>query len=142
MKKIKSKYIIQFLFSNLCEKRKIKIIKYNKKLQNIIDIKLNKYKFFIGKYILYEKTGKGKEYSGYSNNLFFEGEYLNRERNGNGKEYNWRGILRFEGEYLNGEKNGKGKEYYEDGKLKFEGEFIVIIWKSSSHCHLIPTNII
>ena len=84
--KIKSKYISRILFSYLDEKIKLKIIKYNKKLKNNIDIKLIKYKFYTEKYIIYEDKYKGKEYDGYdNNNLVFEGEYLNGERNGKGK---------------------------------------------------------
>ena len=66
----------------------------------IIFIKLINYKFYTGKYIIYETNIKGKEYDGYTD------------------------VLLFEGEYLNGEKNGKGKEYYHDGKLFFEGEYL------------------
>ena len=42
-KNIKSKYIIQFIFSYLNEKIKLQMIKYNKHLQNILDIKLINY---------------------------------------------------------------------------------------------------
>ena len=111
LKNIKSKYIIKILFFHLDEKIKLKLIKYDKNLQNTIDINLNNYKFFSGRYIEFEADGKGKEYYGYNNDeLKFEGEYLNGERNGKGKEYD-DGKLLFEGEYLNGERNGKGKEY-------------------------------
>ena len=51
-----------------------------------MNISLINYKIFSGKYIIYEKNGKGKEinYDGY---LIYEGEYINGERNGKGKEY-------------------------------------------------------
>ena len=52
--KIKSIYFFRILFSSLDEKIKLKVIKYNKKLQNKIDIKLINYKFYTGKYIIYE----------------------------------------------------------------------------------------
>ena len=124
LKNIKSKYIIKILFYHLDEKIKLKLIKYDKNLQNIIDINLNNYIFFSGRYIEFEADGKGKEYDSYDR-LKFEGEYLNGKRNGKGKEYYRNGTLGFEGEYLNGERNGKGKEYYWDnGKLKFEGEYL------------------
>ena len=42
-KNIKSTYIIQFIFTYLNEKTKLEIIKYNKHLQNILDIKLINY---------------------------------------------------------------------------------------------------
>ena len=122
-KNIKSKYFIKFLFSYLNEKSKLEIIKHNKTLQNINDIKLINYKFLSDAYIIYEANGKGKEYYGYTDSLKFEGEYLNGRKNGNGKEYNVKGNLQFKGEYLNGKKNGKGIEYYNDNKIKFEGEY-------------------
>ena len=55
------------------EKIKLKVIKYNKKLQKNIDIKLINYKFYSGKYIIYENKFKVKEYDGYYNDLIFEG---------------------------------------------------------------------
>ena len=70
---IKSNDIINIVFSNLDEKIKLKSIKYNKKLQNIINIKLINYKFLSGKYIIYGENGIGKIYSGDSDNLLFEG---------------------------------------------------------------------
>ena len=91
-------------------------------MQNRIDIKLINYKFYSGKYIIYETNIKGKEYDGYDDNLLFEGEYLNWKRNGIGKEYYY-GNLVFEGEYLDGKKHGIGKEYYH-GILVFEGEYL------------------
>ena len=73
-KNIKSKYIIQFIFSYLTENTKLEIIKYNKHLQNILNIKLINYKFLNGSYIIYETNGKGKEYDGEDNDfLKYEG---------------------------------------------------------------------
>ena len=120
---IKSDYTIKILFFHLDEKIKLKLIKYNKKLQNLIDISLINYQFFSNKCIEYEANGKGKEYY-YPGEIEFEGEYLNGERNGKGKEYGRTGGLRFEGEYLKGKRNGKGKEYDYEGKLIFEGEYL------------------
>ena len=122
-KDIKSKYIIIFILSYLNEKTKLEIIKYNKKIQNILDITLTNYKFWSTSYIIYESNKKGKQYDGNEDYLEFDGEYLNGKRNGKGKEYNYDGNLIFEGEYLNGKRKGKGKEYYKDNKIKFEGEF-------------------
>ena len=105
---VKSTYILKKIFSHLDEKIKLKLIKYNKTLQNKINIRLINYQYFTGKYIKYEIEGKGKEYNCIDNSLIFEGEYLNGERNGKGKEYNRYGDLIFEGEYLKGKKwNGK-----------------------------------
>ena len=121
---IKSIFFFRILFLHLNEKIKLNIIKYNKKMQNKIDIKLINYKFYSGKYIIYETKTKGKEYDGHSDDLIFEGEFLNGERNGKGKEYYYNGNIIFEGEYLNGKRNGKGKEYYYNGIIKFEGEYL------------------
>ena len=143
LKNIKSEYTIKILFFHLDEKIKLKLIKYDKNLQNTIDINLNNYKFFSGRYIEFEADGKGKEYDGYNDKLKFEGEYLNGERNGKGKEYYKDGKIKIEGEYLNGKrwnvkgynkegekifeiKNGKGHliEYVDNGELDFEGEYL------------------
>ena len=110
LEKIKSKYFIRRLFVLADEKDKLDIIKYNKNMQNVLDISLINYKIFSKRYIIYGKNGKGKEYNWYGE-LIFEGEYLNRKRNGKGKEYDEYGNLMFEGEYLNGKRNGKGKKY-------------------------------
>ena len=100
LQKIKSKYILKNFFTFVDEKNKLDIIKYNKNMQNILDISLINYKTFSGRYILYGENGKGKEYNMYNDKLLFEGEYLNRKRNGKGKEYDYNGKLSFEGEYL------------------------------------------
>ena len=103
---IKSNVIIRKIFSFCNEKDKLKIVKYNKNLQNKMGVKLINYKLFTGIYIEYEskEKGKGKEYFGYNGKLRFKGKYLNGKRNGRGKEYNYYDIKVFEGEYLNGEK--------------------------------------
>ena len=125
LKSIKSIYIIKILFIYVNEKLKLKIVKYNKILQNNININLINYKFFTGKYIIYESNRIGKEYDGYDDTLKFEGEYINGERNGKGKEYLDIDKLFFEGEYLNGKRNAKGKRYYlYNGELRFEGEYL------------------
>ena len=123
LKNVKSFYFLKIIFSFADEKQKLELIKYNKSLQEILNITLINYKFFSGRYKEYELNGKGKEYNNYSDKLLFEGEYLNEKRNGKGKEYDYDDELIFEGEYLNGKRNGKGKEYYSNDKLKFEGEF-------------------
>ena len=142
---IKSFYYFKLLFSYLNEKRKLKLIKYNKNLQDKINITLLNYRLLSERYIIYEAKDKVKEYNNYDELIFegeylngvkngrgkeyevgsliFEGEFLNGKRNGNGKEY-WQGILKFEGQYLNGERNGKGKEYDENGELISEKEYL------------------
>ena len=85
MEKIKSSYFVKNLFTNLEERNKLEIVKYNKSLQDNLDINLFNYKEFTKKYIIYEKNGKGKEYD-YDGSLIYEGEYLNGKRNGKGKD--------------------------------------------------------
>ena len=107
LKNTKSIYILKKFFALVDEKTKLNLIKYNRNMQNILDISLINYKFFSDRYIIFEKNGKGKEYNKFDT-LVFEGEYLNGKRNGKGKEYSY-GKLIFEGEYLNGNKwNGNG----------------------------------
>ena len=117
-----SVYFQKILLSSLNEKTKLDLIKYNKHLQNLMNIKLINYKLYKGKYIIYETQGKGKEYN-CDGSLEFEGEYLNGKRNGKGKEY-YNDKLKFEGEYLNDKRNGKGKEYDKKGELIYEGEYL------------------
>ena len=124
LKNIVSFYFQKFLFNSINEKTKLKLVKYNKNLQNKLGIELINYKFFSRKYILYETKEKGKEYNS-DNDLLYEGEFLHGVRNGKGKEYNiFSGVLIFEGEFIKGIKNGKGKDYYRNGNIKFEGEYI------------------
>ena len=123
MDNIKSSFFCRILFSHLNKGNKLKIIKYNKNLQNIMDITIKDYQILSGIYIIYESKNKGKEYKGFNDFLIYEGGYLNGKRNGEGKEYNEKGELIFEGEFKNGKRNGKGKEFLK-GKLLHEGEFI------------------
>ena len=96
IKDIKSNYFIKVIFSYLAEKIKLDIIKYNKDLQNIIDIKLFNYKAYSEKYVIIEPNGIGKEYYHFGNSLIFEGGYSNGKRNGKGKVYDgYRKILLF-----------------------------------------------
>ena len=122
LKNVKSMYFSKIIFSYINDKRILEIVKNNKELQNNIDINLNNYKLFSGKYIIFEENGKGKEYNLYHNELIFEGEYKDGKKNGKGKEY-YRGSLYFEGEYLNGKKHGEGKEYEIYENMIFEGEY-------------------
>ena len=123
LKNIKSTYIIKRIFQYVDEKSKLKIVKYNKSFQKIINISIINYKFFSGRYIIYESNGMGKEYDCFNGILKFEGEYLNGEKHGKGKEYSDKGKLKFEGEYVKDLKwNGKLAEYWGNDNLKFEGE--------------------
>ena len=122
LKNIKSIYFSKKLFSYINDKRKLEIVKINKVLQNNIDVNINNYKLFAGKYLIYEEDGKGKEYRIYDDMLIAEAEYKDGKKNGKGKEYEYTNVI-FEGEYLNGKKHGKGKEYDSSGKIIFVGEY-------------------
>jgi len=123
LKNSKSSYFTQRIFSLLDEKRKLKLLKYNKKLQKLLNISIMNYMYYKGNIIIYDFDGTGEEYNVKSNTLEYKGEFINGERNGEGEEYDFYGRLIFEGEYVNG-KRARGKEYNENGKLLFEGEFL------------------
>ena len=61
MENIKSKFIIRLISSYLDSKSKLEIIKYNKRLQNIMNINIFDYKILSGKYIEYEENKKNKK---------------------------------------------------------------------------------
>ena len=148
LKDIKSSYFIKIILFHLNDAKKFKIIKYNKTLQKILNIKLIDYINFSKRYIIYESNiigTIGREYNFENDALIFEGTYKNKERNGRGTEYfsnqtiigeylngirNGKfkeyinGHLIFEGDYLNGKRNGKGKNYSQKGVLIFDGEYL------------------
>ena len=125
LENIRSKYILSNLLFHISEKKKLKLIRYNKNIQAKLNIKLLNYKIFSGIYTtIFEHNKNIKMYDANNDNLIFEGEFSNGHKNGKGKEYDNRGTLIFEGEYINGEKNGKGKEYYDNGRIKFDGEYL------------------
>ena len=121
---IKSSFFVRLFLSNLKEKNKLKLIKYNKSFQNKIGISILNYKLFSGRYIIYETKEKAKECRIENDTIIYKGDYLNGKRNGKGKEYNEFGDLIYEGEYLNGKRSGKGKEYYPNGNIKFKGIYL------------------
>ena len=123
LENIKSSFFIKIIFSFLDEKTKLKLLKYNKSLQNFININVINYKLFSGRYIVQEENGNIKEYSSSKDVLIFEGEYKNGKKNGKGKEYDYVGKLIFEGKYKNGKRDGIGKEYNYDGFIMFEGNY-------------------
>ena len=97
--KMISNDVTEKIFSCFIEKKKLKIIHYNKGIQNDLDININNYINITGKYLKYE--AKVKEFYEYDK-LVYEGEYLNGKRKG--KEYD-NGKLIFEGEYIQMEKD-------------------------------------
>ena len=120
---IKSTFILKNIFSFIHEKTKLIILNHNKRYQNKLNIKINDYKRFCHKYIIFKWNNKGEERDSYDESLIFIGEYLNGKRNGYGKEYAHYRLI-FEGAYLNGKRNGYGKEYYEYGQIKYEGIYL------------------
>ena len=123
LENIKSSFFNKILFSHLSKRNNLKLFKYNKNWQKILDINIKHYKIFSGRYIIYESKNKGKEYIGFDDILIYEGEFKNGERNGKGREYDDRGNLLYEGEFKNGKRNGKGKKY-NNGELLFEGVYL------------------
>ena len=150
LQNIKSDFAIANILSLIIERKKLKLIKYNKFFQKMLNINIETYKSFNGKYILYDPkiSKRGKEFNKLDQ-LIYVGEYLHGERNGKGTEYQNREII-FEGKYKNGKRyegmeywnyydgdiythfegvckqNGKteGKIYTDYGNVLFEGEFL------------------
>ena len=61
LENVKSFYVIKIMFSYVYEGQKLKLIKYNKKLQKNINISIFNYKCFARQYIIYERNiWKGK----------------------------------------------------------------------------------
>ena len=123
--KIKSVFFKRFILSIIPSKIELKLIKYSKSFQKLVNLSLVDYINFSGKYIIYDSNEKGKEYDSFHNNLIYEGGYQNGERNGKGVEYHRRnGEIIFEGEFKHGKRNGKGIEYDRDGNIIFIGDFL------------------
>ena len=121
-----SVYTIKIIFNIIDNQTKLKLIRYNKNLQNKININILHYRAFSNRYIKYEANNKVKEYNSTNDKIKYFGDYLNGNRNGKGEEYDVdKQSLIFKGEYLKGKRNGKGKEYDNNGKLKFEGEYLL-----------------
>ena len=108
------------ILSNLNEKKKLDLIKYNNQIKKRLKIDIQNYKKSSGKYKIDGINGNGKEYIIKNNLLIFEGEYKSGKRNGKGKEYK-EGFLVFEGEYKNGKRiNGNIKEFFKGKKYMKE----------------------
>ena len=116
---IKSSFFSLLIFLNINEKRKLELIKYNKKIQKKLGINIINYKIYSGKYIVYDTKEKIKIYNSFSDQLIFKGNYFN----GKGREYYYDELF-FEGEYLNGKRNGYGIVYYYGGEKLLEGEYL------------------
>ena len=110
MHDIKSSYFIIILFSHLSEEAKLKIVKYNKNYQCLMN----------QTYLNGKRKGKEKEYDKYGTGvILFEGNYLNGKRHGEGELYFKTKDLKFKGEYLNGKK-WNGKIYARKGYMAYE----------------------
>ena len=70
---VKSRYIIQRIFSILNDKRKVLVTLYNQKLNNTINIDLDLIKKVSGIYKEAPINGKGKEYILNTNIKIYEG---------------------------------------------------------------------
>ena len=66
---IKSKYILQNIFSYIKEKQKLEMIIYSKNFQKTLELDIKDYQKISGKFKIAEKDGDGKEYSLISKNL-------------------------------------------------------------------------
>ena len=124
--------ISPIIFSYIDNKTKFRTVKYNKRFQNKININIMDYRRLSGKYILFEKKGRGKEYNAYNDELLFDGEYLNGMRNGYGREYRIKneylndinkGMYIFENQYLKSQIENKNEEV-KTNILVFEGEYL------------------
>ena len=124
IKNVKSSLIFKKIISHISERKKLKLFRYNKKIQKILNVNIIHYILFSKCYKIGERNGIGKEYLSYNNRLIFKGEYKNGKRNGSGEEYYYNlGLIRFKGDYKNGKRNGKGIDYHSNGNIKFEGEY-------------------
>ena len=118
LKEIKSTYFHKYVYTFINEKTKLYLVRYNKSLQNILNISLINYEIFSGKYIIKESKDKWKIYNSFSDELIFEGNYIN----GWGIEFYNNGLM-FVGLYLNGKKNWIRIELKHSKKI-IEGEYL------------------
>ena len=104
LKNIRSLFIMKKAFILLCNKRKLNLVKYNKSLQDKLNLDFKDYRIYSERYIKYLESDIYKEYK-YLNVLIYKGGYFKGKRNGVGKEYNSSGNLIFDGKYLKMEKD-------------------------------------
>ena len=122
-KLVRSKFILNTIFSFLDKKKKLIMIKFNKLYIKFFGITIEEFKKQSGRIKIDGINGYGKEYELEKMDLIFKGFYLNGKKNGKGEEY-FKDSLIFKGEYLNGKRNGKGLEFDENDRLIFEGEYL------------------
>ena len=132
MSDIKSVYNIKNFLLFLRKEKKFELIKYNNKYQKKLEIDIEDYKMFRGRYRENEKDGFVKEYELDTNILLFEGHFNKGKRNGEGKEYYNNKQIKFKGEYLNGREwlgekyDNKGKIFLKYEKRKMEEKYIIM----------------
>ena len=106
---IKSYYFKRIILSLIPSKIELKLMKYNKSLQQLVNLSIIDYINFNCRYIKYDTNGNGKEFGILFNNLIYEGEYKKCKKEGKGTEYHSNGSILFQEEYKEGKKwNGKG----------------------------------
>ena len=121
-KLVRSRFILNKIFSFLDKKKKLIMIKYNKLYINFLGITIEQFQKESGRIKIDGINGYGKEYELEKMDLIFKGFYLNGKKNGKGEEF-LNNKLIFKGEYLNGKRNGKGKEYYYKRDIRLENEY-------------------
>ena len=71
---IKSSIVLKKIMSYLKDEKKLKLLKYNKKVQNILNITIIDFLKLSGKYIIDQKDGIKYIYNSYNDELIYEGE--------------------------------------------------------------------
>ena len=101
LKNIKNHFFIRHYFSFICESKKFKLVKYNKHLQNILNINLEDYKDFSdGRIIIYQEKEEEKDINCCGLLNPEKGDFKEKRKR-KGIEYYSNGY--YEGEYINGE---------------------------------------
>ena len=83
---INSRNVLKHIFSLIEINRLLKLINYNKVLQQKIDVNINYYKIKSKGILKIDENGIGRIYTLYKDACVFEGEYSNKKKNGQGKE--------------------------------------------------------
>ena len=83
--KVKSRYILNIIFSLISQAKKLRIAIDNKSLQERLRIDSDDYKNASGKYKEILPNGLVKIFKLDTRKLIYEGEYSNRKKNGKGK---------------------------------------------------------
>ena len=147
---IRAKDVLKWVFNCVHYKKKLKLIIYNKELQNQLDINKSHYEEISIKVLIIDENGIGKIKNKINDFVYFIGQYVNNKINGKGIEYqilstelskkgnknkknnfkkedeinsNYYRNYKFKEGIMKGIINDNGKEYMYEIKVKFEGEF-------------------